>query len=50
MLGMTFSEDESKIRKKQGPLVFNVMRKRGMALFKRDITKSASMARKKWQG
>jgi hypothetical protein len=24
---MTFREDESRIRKKQGPLVFNVMRK-----------------------
>lgn len=33
--------------KKQGPLVFNVMRKIAMALFKQDNTKSASMARKK---
>ena len=47
MLDMTFREDESRIRKKQGPLVFNVMRKVAMALFKRDTTKSASMARKK---
>jgi len=47
MLDMTFREDESRIRKKQGPLVFNVMRKIAMALFKRDETKSASMARKK---
>ena len=47
MLDMTFREDESRIRKKQGPLVFNIMRKIAMALFKRDITKSASMARKK---
>ncbi len=47
MLDMTFREDESRIRKKQGPLVFNVMRKIVMALFKQDTTKSASMARKK---
>jgi len=47
MLDMTFREDESRIRKKQGPLVFNVMRKIAMTLFKQDTTKSASMARKK---
>ena len=47
MLDMTFREDESRIRKKQGPLVFNVMRKIAMTLFKQDETKSASMARKK---
>jgi predicted transposase YbfD/YdcC len=47
MLDMTFREDESRIRKKQGPLMFNVMRKIAMALFKQDKTKSASMARKK---
>jgi len=47
VLDMTFREDESRIRKKQGPLVFNVMRKVAMALFKRDETKTASMARKK---
>ena len=47
MLDMTFREDESRIRKAQGPLVFNIMRKIAMALFKRDETKSASMARKK---
>lgn len=47
VLDMTFREDESRIRKKQGPLVFNVMRKIAMALFKRDETKAASMARKK---
>ena len=35
MLDMNFREDESRIRKKQGPLVFNVMRKIAMALFKR---------------
>jgi len=47
MLDMTFREDESRIRKKRGPLVFNVMRKIAMALFKQDTTMSASMARKK---
>lgn len=47
VLDMTFREDESRIRKKQGPLVFNVMRKIAMALFKQDETKTASMARKK---
>ena len=47
MLDMTFREDESRIRKQQGPLVFNVMRKIAMALLKRDDTKSASIARKK---
>lgn len=47
VLDMTFREDESRIRKKQGPLVFNVMRKIAMTLFKQDTTKSASMARKK---
>jgi hypothetical protein len=44
---MTFREDESRIRKKQGPLVFNVMRKIAMTLFKQYTTQSASMARKK---
>lgn len=47
MLDMTLREDGSRIRKKQGPLVFNVMRKIAMALFKRDEKKTASMARKK---
>ena len=47
VLDMTVREDESRIRKKQGPLVFNVMRKIAMALFKQDKTKSASMKRKK---
>ncbi len=36
---MTFREDESRIRKGSGALVFN--------LFKQDKTKSASLARKK---
>lgn len=47
VLDMTFREDESRIRKKQGPLAFNIMRKIAMALFKQDTSKSASMARKK---
>ncbi|PKG36967.1 ISAs1 family transposase [Psychromonas sp. Urea-02u-13] len=47
VLDMTFREDESRIRKKQGPLAFNIMRKIAMALFKQDETKTASMARKK---
>lgn len=47
MLDMTFREDESRIRKKQGPLAFNVMRKIAMTLFKQDTSKTASMARKK---
>jgi predicted transposase YbfD/YdcC len=47
VLDMTFREDESRIRKAQGPLVFNVMRKIGIALFKQDESKRASMAAKK---
>lgn len=41
VLDMTFNEDESCIRRKQVPLVFNVMRKIVMVLFKRDEAKSA---------
>ena len=47
VLDMTFREDGSRIRKAQGPLVFNVMRKIAMALFKQDETKQTSMAAKK---
>jgi len=47
VLDMTFREDESRIRKAQGPLAFNVTRKISMALFKQDTTKSASMVAKK---
>lgn len=47
VLDMTFREDESRIRKERGPLVFNILRKISMALFKQDETKTASMARKK---
>ena len=45
MLDVTFREDESRIRKQQGPLVFNIMRKIAMALFKQDETKVASLKR-----
>ena len=47
VLDMTFREYESRIRKAQGPLVFNVMRKIAMALFKQDDTKQASITAKK---
>ena len=47
MLDMTFREDESRIRKGNGALAFNVMRKIALNLFKQDETKSASIARKK---
>ena len=46
-LDMTFREDESRIRKGNGALAFNVMRKIALNLFKQDKSKSASMARKK---
>ena len=47
MLDMTFRKDESRIRKGNGALAFNVMRKIALNLFKQDETKSASIARKK---
>ena len=47
VLDMTFREDESRIRKGHGALVFNVMRKIAMALFKQDETKTASMKAKR---
>lgn len=47
MLDMTFREDECRIRKGQGALAFNVMRKIAMTLFKQDDTKRASMTAKK---
>jgi len=34
MLDMTFREDEPRIRKKQGPLMFNLIRKITMVMFK----------------
>lgn len=47
MLDMTFREDESRIRKGNGALAFNVMRKIALNLFKQDKSTSVSMARKK---
>lgn len=47
MLDMTFREDECRIRKGNGALAFNIMRKIALNLFKQDNTKSASIARKK---
>ncbi len=47
MLDMTFREDESRIRKGNGALAFNVLRKIALNLFKQDTTKKISMARKK---
>jgi predicted transposase YbfD/YdcC len=47
VLDMMFREGESRIRTKQGPLVFNVMRNIAMPLFKQDETKSTSMASKR---
>ncbi len=44
---MTFREDESRIRRGNGALAFNVMRKIALNLLKQDETKSASIARKK---
>jgi len=43
---MTFREDESRIRKKQGSLAFNMVRKISMASLKYDDTKQVSMAQK----
>ena len=47
VLDMIFREDESRIRRGNGALAFNVMRKIALNLFKQDKTKSASIARKK---
>ena len=47
VLDMTFREGESRIRKGNGALAFNVMRKIALNLFKQDESKSASIARKK---
>lgn len=46
VLDMTFREDESRIRKGNGALAFNVMRKIALNLFKRDETVKASIVRK----
>ena len=47
VLDMTFREDESRIRRGHGALMFNVLRKISLNLLKRDSTKTASLARKK---
>ncbi|MBM7073983.1 transposase, partial [Shewanella sp. 202IG2-18] len=47
MLDMTFREDESRIRRGNGSLMFNVLRKIALNLLKQDTTKTASLARKK---
>ena len=47
MLDMTFREDECRIRRGNGALAFNVMRKIALNLFKQDTSKTASIARKK---
>jgi len=47
VLDMTFREDESRIRRGNGALAFNIMRKIALNLFKQDKTKSASISRKK---
>ena len=47
MLDMTFREDECRIRKGNGALAFNALRKIALNLFKFDTTKKISMARKK---
>ena len=47
VLDMTFREDESRIRRVHGALMFNVLRKISLNLLKQDSTKTASLARKK---
>ena len=47
ILDMTFREDESRIRKDRGPLVFNVLRKIAMTVLKKDESKKASINRKR---
>jgi len=47
ILDMTFREDESRIRRGNGALAFNVMRKIALNLFKQDKTRTASIVRKK---
>ena len=46
-LDMTFREDESRIRKGNGALAFNVMRKIALNLFKQDKTRKTNIARKR---
>lgn len=44
-LDMTFREDESRIRKDNGPLAFNVMRKMSLCMLKNDDSSKKSIAR-----
>ena len=46
-LDMTFREDESRIRKGNGPLMFNVLRKIAMNLYRQDDTSKASLRQKR---
>lgn len=46
-LDMTFREDESRIRKGTGPLMFNVLRKIAMNLYRQDDTSKASLRQKR---
>lgn len=46
-LDMTFREDESRIRKGAGPMVFNLLRKIAMNLYRQDETVKASLKQKR---
>ncbi|ECT1023273.1 hypothetical protein DPO11_25380 [Salmonella enterica] len=44
---MIFREDDSRIRKGNGAMAFNILRKIALNLFRQNTTMAASMARKK---
>lgn len=46
-LDMTFREDESRIRKGTGPMIFNILRKMAMNLYRQDETEKASLKQKR---
>ncbi len=46
-LDMTFREDESRIRTGTGPMLFNVLRKIAMNLYRQDKTEKASLKQKR---
>jgi len=46
-LDMTFREDESRIRKGSGPMIFNLLRKVAMNLYRQDETVKASLKQKR---
>ncbi len=50
MLDMTFREVESRIRKGTGPMIFNVLRKIAMKLYRQDETEKASLKQKTENG